>query len=98
LLAFSFAHRVPSLIMIGFVRFPEFSASLVGNNYTKIGLTPTEFRILQLLSSRKSWVFTRNQILDYLWSDEKYVLDRTVALSVDILDNFVNLDVRKTSF
>lgn len=48
----------------------------------KIDLTPTEFKILQLLSSKKSWVFTRNQILEYLWNDEKYVLDRTVDVHV----------------
>ncbi|HGJ65613.1 TPA: hypothetical protein ENS27_09510, partial [bacterium] len=48
----------------------------------KVDLTTTEFKILQLLSSKKSWVFTRNQILDYLWNDEKYVLDRTVDVHV----------------
>jgi CheY-like chemotaxis protein len=48
----------------------------------KVDLTTTEFKILQLLSSKKSWVFTRNQILDYLWNDEKYVLDRTVDVHI----------------
>lgn len=48
----------------------------------KVELTSTEFRILQLLASRKSWVFTRNQILNYLWSDEKFVLDRTVDVHI----------------
>jgi len=51
-------------------------------NGKKVDLTTTEFKILQLLSSKKSWVFTRNQILDYLWNDEKYVLDRTVDVHV----------------
>jgi len=54
----------------------------VAVNGEKVDLTHTEFRILQLLASKKSWVFTRNQILDYLWSDEKYVLDRTVDVHV----------------
>jgi DNA-binding response OmpR family regulator len=44
----------------------------------KAELTTTEFKILQLLSSKTGWVFTREQILDYLWGDEKAVLDRTV--------------------
>jgi len=48
----------------------------------KIQLTPTEFRILKLLSSKKGWVFTRNQILDYLWGEEKIVLDRTVDVHI----------------
>jgi two-component system phosphate regulon response regulator PhoB/two-component system alkaline phosphatase synthesis response regulator PhoP len=37
---------------------------------------------LQLLSSRKGWVFTREKILDYLWGDEKAVLDRTVDVHI----------------
>jgi DNA-binding response OmpR family regulator len=45
-------------------------------------VTSTEFRILQLLSSREGWVFTRDQILDHLWGDEKAVLDRTVDVHI----------------
>jgi len=48
----------------------------------KIELTTTEFKILQLLSSRKGWVFTRERILDYLWGEEKAVLDRTVDVHI----------------
>jgi len=48
----------------------------------KIDLTPTEYRVLELLSSRKGWVFTRRQILDHLWEDEKSVLDRTVDVHI----------------
>jgi DNA-binding response OmpR family regulator len=51
-------------------------------NGEKVELTTTEFKILQLLCSKKSWVFTRNQILDHLWGDEKYVLDRTIDVHV----------------
>jgi two-component system phosphate regulon response regulator PhoB/two-component system alkaline phosphatase synthesis response regulator PhoP len=47
-----------------------------------ISLTPTEFRILKLLSSKKGWVFSRDQILDYLWGNEKVVLDRTVDVHI----------------
>jgi two-component system phosphate regulon response regulator PhoB/two-component system alkaline phosphatase synthesis response regulator PhoP len=45
-------------------------------------LTSTEFRILKLLSSKRGWVFTRDQILDYLWGNEKAVLDRTVDVHI----------------
>ncbi|MBC7188697.1 response regulator transcription factor, partial [Candidatus Aerophobetes bacterium] len=48
----------------------------------KIPLTPTEFKILKLLSSRKGWVFSRREILDYLWEEEKFVLDRTVDVHI----------------
>jgi two-component system phosphate regulon response regulator PhoB/two-component system alkaline phosphatase synthesis response regulator PhoP len=47
-----------------------------------IKLTPTEFRVLQLLASKQGWVFTRDQILDHLWGEDKIVLDRTVDVHV----------------
>lgn len=48
----------------------------------KIELTTSEFKILRLLASRKGWVFTREQILDYLWGDEKIVVDRTIDVHI----------------
>jgi DNA-binding response OmpR family regulator len=49
---------------------------------TKIELTSTEFKILQLLSAKKGWVFSRDQILQHLWGDNKMVLDRTVDVHI----------------
>ena len=48
----------------------------------KIDLTPTEFRILKILASKKGWVFTRDQILDHLWGHDKAVLDRTIDVHI----------------
>ena len=48
----------------------------------KINLTVTEFKILELLSSKKSWVFTRDRILDHLWGEDKAVIDRTVDVHI----------------
>jgi DNA-binding response OmpR family regulator len=48
----------------------------------KVELTATEFKILQLLASRKGRVFTRDQILDFLWGNEKAVVDRTVDVHI----------------
>jgi len=48
----------------------------------RVDLTTTEFKILQLLSSKQGWVFSRDKILDYLWGREKAVLDRTVDVHV----------------
>jgi two-component system phosphate regulon response regulator PhoB/two-component system alkaline phosphatase synthesis response regulator PhoP len=45
-------------------------------------VTSTEFKILELLCSRRGWVFTREKILDHLWGDEKAVLDRTVDVHI----------------
>lgn len=48
----------------------------------KVELTSTEFKILRLLSERKGWVYSRDQILDYLGLQEKGVLDRTVDVHI----------------
>jgi two-component system phosphate regulon response regulator PhoB/two-component system alkaline phosphatase synthesis response regulator PhoP len=48
----------------------------------KVELTATEFKILQLLASRKGRVFSRDQILDFLWGSEKAVIDRTVDVHI----------------
>jgi len=48
----------------------------------KIELTITEFRILQLLASKPGWVFSRDNILEWLWGSEKYVIDRTIDVHI----------------
>lgn len=48
----------------------------------KIELTSTEFKILRLLTSRIGWVYSREQILDYLDAHDKGVLDRTIDVHI----------------
>lgn len=48
----------------------------------KIELTTTEFKILRLLLSKRNKVFSRYDILDHLWGDEKIVLDRTIDVHI----------------
>ena len=48
----------------------------------RVELTSTEFKILKLFISNKNKVFSRYDILDYLWGDEKIVLDRTIDVHI----------------
>jgi DNA-binding response OmpR family regulator len=48
----------------------------------KTELTSSEFKILTLLCERKGWVYSRDQILDYLGGQVKGVLDRTVDVHI----------------
>jgi len=48
----------------------------------KVDLTATEFKIIQLLASRRGRVFSRDQILDFLWGQEKAVIDRTIDVHI----------------
>lgn len=57
----------------------KFQVTIEGKN---VELTPTEFRILKMLCERKGWIFTRKQILDYLWGNEKIVVDRAVDVHI----------------
>jgi len=48
----------------------------------KIDLTTTEFKILRLLSEKPGWVYSRDQLLDYLWGNDKIVVDRTIDVHI----------------
>jgi len=51
-------------------------------NGESLELTSTEFKILAFLASKRGRVFSRDQILDHLWGQEKIVLDRTVDVHI----------------
>ena len=68
--------KIGDILLIDLNKFQAF----VENK--KIDLTPTEFRILKILASKKGWVFTRDQILDHLWGHDKVVLDRTIDVHI----------------
>jgi two-component system phosphate regulon response regulator PhoB/two-component system alkaline phosphatase synthesis response regulator PhoP len=50
-----------------------------GNN---IDLTATEFNILKILVLKQGRVFSREQLLESLWGDEKTVVDRTIDVHI----------------
>lgn len=57
----------------------KYTVSVNGSN---IELTTTEFKIIKLLLKRIGWVYSREQILDYLDVNDKGVLDRTVDVHI----------------
>ena len=48
----------------------------------EVPLTKKEFEILLLLVQNKGRVFSREDILTRIWSDEVYVLDRTIDVNI----------------
>lgn len=48
----------------------------------RIVLTTTEFYILKTFVEKPGWVFSREKLLDILWSDEKDVFDRTIDVHI----------------
>jgi DNA-binding response OmpR family regulator len=69
-------------IVIGGVIFIDLEKHEARLGNKVLALTSTEFNILSLLAGKKGRVFTRDQILDNLWGDEKIVLDRTVDVHI----------------
>jgi two-component system, OmpR family, alkaline phosphatase synthesis response regulator PhoP len=45
-------------------------------------LTATEFRILEMLCRHPDRVFSRNQVLEYVWGYDKPVVDRTIDVHI----------------
>lgn len=48
----------------------------------KLEITATEFAILKVLVRNPGWVFSREQLLDKVWGDDKASLDRTIDVHV----------------
>jgi len=51
-------------------------------NGEKINLTTTEFKLLKALAIRRGEVLSRNELLDYIWGNEKIVIDRTIDVHI----------------
>ena len=47
-----------------------------------IELTTTEFKLLQILAEKPGRVFSREQLLNRLWGNDKLVIDRTIDVHV----------------
>jgi phosphate regulon transcriptional regulator PhoB len=55
------------------------SVSVDGKN---VSLSPTEFNLLKFLSRHPGRVYTRDQLLDFVWKDETFVEPRTVDVHI----------------
>jgi DNA-binding response OmpR family regulator len=51
-------------------------------DHNDLSLTKKEYEILQLLLTNKGRVYSRDEMLDKLWHEDTYVLDRTVDVNI----------------
>ncbi len=58
---------------------------------SEVTLTKKEFEILSLLLQNKGRVFSREDILARVWSDEVYVLDRTIDVNITRLRKKIDI-------
>jgi DNA-binding response OmpR family regulator len=52
---------------------------------TELGLTPIEFKLLLHLTKHSDQIFTRDQLIDAVWGNQTYVVDRTIDVHISNL-------------
>lgn len=70
----------------------NFSGYTAFNKDGKIEITPKELDLLKLLVENQGLVLSRNQILDGVWGDNSFVLDRLVDTYIKNLRKKLRLD------
>jgi two-component system, OmpR family, alkaline phosphatase synthesis response regulator PhoP len=63
-----------------------------------IGLTPTEFRILEVLAANPGRTFTRAQLLDQVKGDDLEIFDRTLDRHIANLRHKIETDASKPRY
>jgi two-component system phosphate regulon response regulator PhoB len=63
-----------------------------------VATTATEFRLLEYLASRPGRVFTREQLLDALWGETKYVTLRSIDVYVRRIREKIEQDAENPRF
>ena len=66
------------------------STHKVSRNHLEINLGPTEFNLLRFLMENQGKVFSRQQLLDYVWTTSPYVEPRTVDVHIRRLRKALN--------
>jgi len=73
--------RTSGWLHFGDIYLDPHNFEAIANN-KRVELTHTEFNILKLLLSQSNKVYTRQEILEYISDDQKFVFDRTVDVHV----------------
>jgi phosphate regulon transcriptional regulator PhoB len=64
----------------------------------KIDLGPKEIKLLRFFTQHPGRVYTRDQLLDYVWGDETFVESRTVDVHISRLRLAIEKDTEKPQY
>jgi DNA-binding response OmpR family regulator len=64
----------------------------------KVEFGPTEIKLLRFLTQHPGRVYTRDQLLDYVWGDETFVEPRTVDVHISRLRTAIEKDKEKPQY
>jgi phosphate regulon transcriptional regulator PhoB len=76
----------------------DYSSYEVTVDGKKIYLNPKELKLLQFLTRHPGRVYTRDQLLDYVWGDETFVEPRTVDVHISNLRAAIEEDKKKPQY
>jgi phosphate regulon transcriptional regulator PhoB len=76
----------------------DYSSYEVTVDGKKIDLGPKELKLLQFLIRHPGRVYTRDQLLDYVWGDETFVEPRTVDVHISNLRSAIEEDKKKPQY
>ncbi|MDC0865018.1 winged helix-turn-helix domain-containing protein [Rickettsiaceae bacterium] len=67
----------------------------VRRNNVQIHLGPTEFKILQLFVQQPKNIYSRSQIIDYVWGADEDIAHRTIDVHINRIRTLMKLDTDK---
>jgi phosphate regulon transcriptional regulator PhoB len=70
----------------------------VSMNGERVDLGPTELKLLVFFAKHPGRVYTRDQLLDYVWGDETFVEPRTVDVHISRLRLAIEKDKEKPQY
>jgi DNA-binding response OmpR family regulator len=65
---------------------------------SQVILSPTELKLLFFLSQNPGRVYSRNQIIDHVWSDETFITDRAVDVHIRRLRSQIEKDMENPHY
>lgn len=77
------------------VNYGTYEVTLDGR---QIELSPTEIKLLHFLTNHPGRVYSRDQLLDYVWGDEAFVEPRTVDVHISRLRAAIEKDKEKPQY
>ena len=70
----------------------DLSTFKVNRGSKEVHLGPTEFKILQLFVHKPKNIYSRRQIIDYVWGTEKDIAHRTIDVHINRIRTLMKLD------
>ena len=70
----------------------DLSTFKVHRGLKQVHLGPTEFKILELFVQKPKNIYSRRQIIDYVWGTEKDIAHRTIDVHINRIRTLMKLD------